>query len=327
MKSRNTILVTILNNVKNIFQDAVRTSVALFKITIPIIILTKLFNEFGLTAYIGMILSPVMELIGLPGSMGFVWATAMLTNLYGAMIVFASLAPAASLSVAQVTILTTLMLVAHSLPVELRIAQKSGPRFRAMLLLRLIGAFVLGWILHQIYTWSGSLQEPFTMLWNPPSRNVSWPMWIMGECKNVLYIFLIIIVLLLVMKFLRYIGLTQLLTRLLAPILSALGIGRNAAPITIIGMLMGITYGGGLIIQETRSGSMSNRDIFFSLTLMGLTHSLIEDTLLMMAIGGHLSGILAGRLLFSLGVTYLIVKLFRNIPEEKFNQYFFRINA
>ncbi len=34
-----------------------------------------------------MIVSPVMELIGLPGSMEFVWATAMLTNLYGVMIV------------------------------------------------------------------------------------------------------------------------------------------------------------------------------------------------------------------------------------------------
>ncbi|HKL25064.1 MAG TPA: nucleoside recognition domain-containing protein, partial [Desulfuromonadales bacterium] len=105
---------------RKVLKDAVATSLPLYKIIIPISLVTKLLTEFGLTERLGAGLAPVMEVVGLPGSMGLVWATAMVTNLYGGMVVFASLAPDAALSVAQVTVLTTMMLVAHALPVELR---------------------------------------------------------------------------------------------------------------------------------------------------------------------------------------------------------------
>lgn len=37
---------------------------------------------------------------------------------------------------------------------------------------------------------------------------------------------------------------------------------------------------------------MSQRDCFLALCFIGLVHSLLEDTLLIMALGAHLSGIL-----------------------------------
>ena len=77
-----------------------------------------------------------MKFAGLPGSMGVVWATAMFTNLYAAIVVFSSMMVSEHLTVAQVTILTTMMLVAHSLPIELGIARKAGIRLRFMLLFR-----------------------------------------------------------------------------------------------------------------------------------------------------------------------------------------------
>ncbi len=48
--------------------------------------------------------------------------------------------------------------------------------------------------------------------------------------------------------------------------------------------------------------------MFFSLTLMGLCHSLIEDTMLMVMIGAHLSGILWARLVFAILAVALVVK-------------------
>ena len=57
---------------------------------------------------------------------------------------------------------------------------------------------------------------------------------------------------------------------------------------------------------------------------MGLSHGLIEDTMLMMLLGGHLTGILWGRLLFSLVVVYLIVKIVSRLPEPALDRYLFR---
>ena len=258
--------------------------------------------------------------------MGLVWATAMVTNLYGAMIVFASLAPEASLTVAQVTVLATMMLVAHTLPVELRIAQKSGPRFRVMVLLRIMGALLIGWILHQIYSLSGYLQVPNVALWNPPPQSHDWLNWSKGEIRNLGTIFIIILVLLLTMKLLEKIKVISLLTLILEPVLKLLGMSRKAAPITIIGMTMGLAFGGGLLIQEARSGRLSKHDIFFSFSFMGICHSVIEDTLLMMIIGGHLSGILWGRIVFSFVVTFIIVKLVSRVSDETFDRFLFRAN-
>ena len=127
-----------------LFRDALRTSVELFRIIIPISIVTRFLQQWGVVDQLGVLLGPVMELVGLPGQIGLVWATAMITNLYGGMVVFASLAPDLGLTVAQVTVLTTMMLVAHGLPVELRIAQKAGTRLRAMALLRIAGALQRG---------------------------------------------------------------------------------------------------------------------------------------------------------------------------------------
>ena len=118
---------------------------------IPIIIAVKILQEFGAVDALGKILSPVMGIVGLPGSMGLVWATTILSNIYTGIVVFVSVTANESLTVAQTTVLASMMLVAHNLPIELRIAQKAGARLRFMGLLRMGGAFVLGWGLFRIY--------------------------------------------------------------------------------------------------------------------------------------------------------------------------------
>jgi len=307
-----------------VFQQSTRTSLVLFKIIIPITILTRLLNESGMITHIGAWLGPVMEIVGLPGSMGLVWATAMLTNLYAGAMVFASLAPGAHLTVAQVTVLTTMMLVAHSLPVELRIAQKSGARFRVMMPLRVLGAFTLGWMLSRVYQGTGYLQTTSVTIWDKAVQQVGWGEWALGQARNLVFIYLIITFLIMVMKLMDELRITAFLTRILEPGLRLLGMSREVAPSTIIGMVMGIGYGGGLLIQEAQSGRLTPQDIFFSFTVLGLFHSIIEDTLLMVLLGGHLSGIIWGRMVFTLTLVFILVRVLKRLPPELFNRYFFR---
>lgn len=301
-----------------------KTSQILIKIVIPISIVTKLMNDWGVIAYIGLVLGPVMECVGLPGSMGLVWATAMITNLYAAMIVFSSLVSAEHLTVAQVTIIATMMLVAHALPIELRIAQKAGPRLRFMILLRIVGALVVGLLLNQIYSRIGFLQTEFIALWNPDINDPSWKTWAIDQIKTILSIYVIILLLLFMVRVLAWLRITDLLTRILQPILRMMGMSKDAAPITIIGMTMGIGYGGGLIIREAQSGTLSRKDIFFSLSFMGLMHSMIEDTLLMLLLGGHISGVLVFRFLFAMLVVFVMVRFMRRVSDKTFKRYFFR---
>lgn len=304
-------------------RQAVTTSFVLFRIIVPIALAVRLLELAGAVDLLGRLLAPVMALVGLPGSMGLVWAATLVTNLYGGLVVFAGVAPAAGLNVAQVTVLATMMLVAHAIPVEASIARRAGTSFRAMAALRVAGALTLGALLDLGYRLTGTLQQASTALWTPPPRDPSWPGWVAGEARNLVYIFLIILALLVLMRLLERLGVSRWLVRLLGPVLAALGISDRAAPLAIIGMTLGLSYGGGLIIQEARAGQLSRHDVFCSLALVGLCHSFIEDTLLMMVIGGHLSGILFARTIFALAVTFLIARLLRRLPPASADRWLF----
>jgi spore maturation protein SpmB len=289
---------------------------------IPISIIVKILEEFNMIEIVGDFLSPSMEIVGLPGEFGLVWATAMITNIYGGLIVFFTLSIENSYTVAQVTILSSMILVAHTLPIELRIAQRAGVRLWFMFFLRFFGAFILGWILYVIYSFFNVNQNAVTILWNPGKTDSSLVSWFLQECKNYLIIFLIILGLLLLMKILKISGLIKKLNKILKPGLEFLGMSKEAAPITIIGMTLGLAYGGGLIINEAKSDLLTKKDSFLSLSMMGLSHSLIEDTLLMLSIGAALSGILLGRFVFTILVIFILIKCINHLSKRVFDKYF-----
>ncbi len=309
-----------LSELAGLFRDALKLSLDLFKIMVPVIIVVKILKELDLIKYLATPLGPVMTAVGLPAEMGLVWATAMLNNLYGAIIVLLSLVKDTPISTAQATVLCAMMLVAHSLPIELKIAQTSGPRLMFQALCRLSSALLLGWMLHIFYSRSGLLQQPVDILFRPEakfvSRKESLSLWALGETQNLLSIFFIILGLFLLMRLLKKFRIIDAMNRMLSPILKLMGIGPKASAITVIGLSLGISYGGGLIIHEARSGRVHKRDVFYSLTLMGLSHALIEDTLLMVMVGGRLSGVLWARLAYSLLAVTLLVKISTRLPES-----------
>ncbi|UTF50054.1 hypothetical protein NLA06_16070 [Desulfomicrobium sp. ZS1] len=314
----------ILQETKDILQRSGRISLELYKIMIPIIIVVKVLQELGLIVWLARPLAPVMHLVGLPGEMGLVWATALINNIYGSMIVFVSLAGQHDLSVAQVTVLGVMILVAHGLPVELQIVRKSGPRIGFQAVLRIGGALTLGWLLSRIYAWGGWLQEASVIVWQPRPESESLLSWGLGQVQNLAMIFVIITILSAVMRVFTAIGLTGLCVRLLAPVLRVLGIGSEAGTLTIVGMIMGLAYGGGMIMHEAHSGKVGSKDIFSSLSLMGLSHSVFEDTLLMVVIGGHVSGLLWARIIFTLVVIALLVRVVAWLGDDFFYRRLFK---
>lgn len=290
-----------LNVIKSALTDAVRASLALFKIMIPVLIAIKILKELGVIAYLAVPLAPVMELVGLPAQSGLIWAMAMANSLYAAFAVYVSLMPDLGvLSVAQVTVLGTMMLIAHSLPVECRITQKCGLSFRGQVMIRISSAFLCGMLMHFCFSSLDILGEPAQVVVLGKTEDGSLGAWAWGLVQNLGSIFVVILCLMSIIRILNYLHITDLFIKLLGPVLRAIGIGKEAGAITIIGLTMGITYGGGLIIHEAQGDRLSRADVFSSVTLMGLSHGLIDDTALMMLMGASIYGVLWGRLAFSL---------------------------
>jgi hypothetical protein len=304
---------------RDILGTSARVCASLFKVMIPVLIAVKIARELGVISYLAAPLAPVMALAGLPPEMGLVWATAMVNNIYGGLVVFGGVAAAAPLTVAQATALGVMVLVAHALPVEVGIARAAGLRPLPMILLRVCGAVVLGALVFVGFRVSGLGQEPALVLWQSP-RVVDPPLarWAVGELRNLGVVAVAVTLLLTLLRVLEALRVTHAMHWLLAPVFRLIGVSRKASTLTIIGLTMGISYGGGLIIGEARSGRLPDREIFFSLAFLGLCHSLFEDSLLLVLIGGSLPGLVLGRLLFAVAVVAVLVRLTAGLSEGRF---------
>lgn len=293
----------------SIAQDILHVYVTLLKIMIPALLAVKGLELMGAIELISSLLSPVMTAVGLPSSMGIVWATTIFTNIYGGMIVFFELSANETLSVAQVTVLGCMMLIAHGLPVEAAIAKKAGVRWRATLSIRIFGALLFGILLNYTYQTFDYLQQPNLLLWQPDLVKPSLLEWCVEQVKTLALIFLIISGLIILLRLLKWLHIEKLMHWLLSPLLKLLGLSKEASNITIIGMTLGLSFGGGLLIKEAESGLLSSKDIFIAMALLALCHSLIEDTLLIMLLGAHISGIFWGRLAFAIAFVSIMTRL------------------
>ncbi len=304
--------------------NALRITAALFKIMIPIIVVVKVIEMLGGIGAVGRLLGPMMEWLGLPASMGLVWATTMITNVYGGMIMFITVAPNESLTVAEVTIISTMMMLAHSLPVETSIARKAGMPAWFSLLIRIGSSVLIAFVLSRIYQHFSWLQSPSTLNWIPEARDNSLLAWLLNQLKLLVGIAIIIWVLVIVLDILRRSGVERVFIVLLSPILHLLGLGSRVASMSVVGMTLGLTYGGGLLIDEARKGDLRPREVFGALALLSLCHGLIEDTLLVLMLGADISGVLYARLIYS-GL-FMAISLFfvRRLSDKQFHRYLYK---
>ncbi len=289
------------------FKEAVRIYWFLITLLIPVTISVRLLDYFGAIHYLADAFRPLMILVGLPTPMAIVWVSTLFTGLYGGIMGYISLPIAPLLSIGQASVLTGMMLVAHHLIVEVRVTQKAGIPVWYMLGLRIGGALLFGWSIffisaHLAWTSAPALIA-VTHTWHPPTL---WGI-LYAEFLNYSKIFIIIYSLILIIRFMEKQGWITTLQKICRPILRPLGLSDNVAPLVIIGMTLGLLYGSALILTEANSGHISKRDIFGTLTLLAICHSLIEDTLLMMLMGGHPLFILVWRFVFAMLATRAIL--------------------
>ena len=307
-------------------EDGYKIYWELLKVMLPIMILIRFAEQWGMIELISVVFTPFMDVVGLPPQAGFIWSTAMLVNIYAGMVAFATILPDVPMTIAEVTVLGTMILIAHSLPVEQRIVQRAGVSLIASTILRIGGALMLGMILNLIYTTTNQLQSMAVLNWTPDHlTSDSWVDWAMSSLESLFWIFWIILVLVYLLQLFDGLGLNTWISRVLSPMLRLMGISDKSIPTTMFGVILGLSYGGALIMREAREGRMSSQDLFLSLCFLCLFHSAIEDTLLIFALGADFSGIVVARFLFGFFVVVLLSQFIQRLPQRHFERYLCRI--
>ena len=120
---------------------------------------------------------------------------------------------------------------------------------------------------------------------------MDWPLIIrqilISSARITLLLAAIIIPLMVGLALLRDARLLDRAAGLLQPILKRLNLSNRAAFPLLAGFFLGIVIGSGVIITFTREGSLTKRDLMLVLVFLGICHSVIEDTLIFIALGAN----------------------------------------
>ena len=126
--------------------------------------------------------------------------------------------------------------------------------------------------------------------------------------------FVIIVALILLLDLFERTGITRRFTAAIMPLLRLSGLSRDLAPVTTVGVLLGLTYGGGLIIKEAQEKNFEPKMRVLALCWISLGHSLIEDTGLMLAVGADIWVILVLRVMLILLLIRLVALAMDTVP-------------
>ncbi|MFV0473885.1 MAG: nucleoside recognition domain-containing protein [Pikeienuella sp.] len=292
---------------KAYLRDLTRRSLRAFReiaqIMAPIMILMRVADSYGVIDWISPALRPLMALLNLPPEAAIVCLSSILTGPYGAIATLPALI-GHDLTAAQVTSLCAIILIAHAIPIEQAIVRRAGGSFWGTTFLRLFAAVLAAFLIDAVSRATGFLSQPqsldhFRRFARVDAGHLEWAI---SSGKGMLLLFVILVGLLVVIDIFDRFGVTAVINRLLAPVLRLSGLDESVASITTAGVLLGLAFGGGLIIAKGDDPAISPRAKYYALCWLSLCHGLIEDTALMVAVGGNFWVLFIGRFALALAL-------------------------
>ena len=104
------------------FKEAAKSSLGIFKIMLPVSLLMAILNYLGIVDWLSILFQPFTKLLGLSGKAVLPLLSGYLINTYSAIALMISL----ELPMKELAILSAMVLLSHTLPVELSIQKKAG---------------------------------------------------------------------------------------------------------------------------------------------------------------------------------------------------------
>ncbi|HNX23279.1 MAG TPA: nucleoside recognition domain-containing protein [Spirochaetota bacterium] len=280
-KINNSINHRLYGCVKSAVPSAMKTARFLLSIMIPVSLAVTLLKYTGILEIIAGWLNPMFSLIGLPGSAALVFITSMALNIYSAIAVISTL----PFSERELTILAIMCLISHNYFVETAIQKKTGSSAIKITMVRFVYSFIGAYSLNLlmpagsgkiITASSGSTELSFTGILSS---------WFYNSLYLIVQILVIVTLLLILQKILDEFGFIDKLAIVFRPLLRIMGLPDSVAFLWIVANTLGLAYGSAIMIEQSESGKLIKEDADLLNHHIGISHSLLEDTLLFVAIG------------------------------------------
>lgn len=293
------------------FRKSSRTTLWLLKIILPVSLIVRLLDYYGILTFMAGLLDPVFVYMGLPGSTAIVFITSIFLPLYAPLAIITSM----SITLRELTILALMCQISHNLPVESAIQAKTGTPFWTVTALRVGMSIVVGLGLNLVLP--QDMGNPVFVradVAGMASLGDLLLLWLRSSFQVTLLITVIVFSLNLLYHLLDAYRIIPKMSKGIEPVLSFFGLPVSTGFLWLIGYIVGLAYGGALMMDQMKEGKVNRTDANLLNYHLAMSHSVLEDNLLFVALGVSVWWILGVRFL----IAWIVVWMRRFVLKLRF---------
>ena len=273
--------IRIRKSVKQVLPGTFKTCIWLIKITVGVSFAILFLKYFDILPWISRFLSPVFNHLGLPGEAALPYVTGYFVNVYAAI----SVAVAFDFDVRTLTILSVMVLCSHNMVTETAVQKKTGTSAVRIVLVRTLSAFILAFLLNLILP--GSIAQTAAAAEDGNHDFMAmFREWAVSTGWVVVKMTVLIFSLAILQKLLSEFGVIRWISKFLKPVLAFFGLPARTSFLWIVANILGLAYGAAVMLEETESGHVNRRDIDLLNVHIAISHSNLEDLILLSSLGG-----------------------------------------
>ncbi|WP_077624819.1 nucleoside recognition domain-containing protein [Sediminibacillus massiliensis] len=305
-----------LGTIQRGFKAGLELTWKLGKVIFPVTLIVTILRYTPVLPWLMDLLTPMMKWIGLSGEAAVPLVLGNLLNLYagiGAIVSF-------DFSVKEVFIMAIMMSFSHNLLIESTVASKVGVSWWVVIGVRvslaLLSAALINWL------WKGGSEMAEYGLINKADQVPdAWTEIIIQGLQTalmgVVQLALIVLPLMIFMQFFRELGWMDKVSDWLSPFTKFLGMEKNASMTLVAGLVLGLAYGAGLMIQAVEEDGVSKKDMYLALIFLVSCHAVVEDTLVFIPLGIPVWPLLVIRLVTAILLTAAIAFVWNRADARK----------
>lgn len=292
--------------------EGLRTTWDLGKVIFPVTLIVTILRYTPVLPWLMDAISPLMRWIGLPGEAAIPLVLGNMLNLYASIGAIMSL----DLTVKEVFILAVMLSFSHNLLIESTVAAKVGIRMSVVLVVRIGLALLSAVLIHQL--WNGGHEQAVYGLVSNTSEDVSGLLSILlngveKASAGILQLAMIVIPLMMAIQILKERNVLATFSRWMAPVTRFLGMKENTSTTLASGLLFGLAFGAGVMLQAAREDGVERKDLYLAFIFLVACHAIVEDTLIFIPLGIPVWPLLAIRVLVATLLTIAVATVWNRV--------------
>lgn len=297
-----------LNSVKQGIMNGLHTTWTLGKVIFPVTLIVSLLQYTPVLPWLFDKLAPCMSVFGLSGEAAIPLVLGNLLNLYAAIGGILTL----ELTVKEVFIIAVMLSFSHNLLIETGVALKSGVKLWVVLSVRIGLALVAAFIINLVWPGGSEMVQYGLITANETAPVGMAAIFLAGLQKAVLgtlQLAMIVIPLMIGIQILKDLKWLNVFTGWMAPVTRGLGMNENTVLVLTAGLIFGLAYGAGVLLQAVKEDGVSKKDATLAFIFLVACHAVVEDTLIFVPLGIPVFPLFIIRLCTAIALTLIVSRI------------------